>query len=154
VKTPQVFKTSILKQGSKTFIGLPFNPDEVWGAKPRQQISGSINNCKVRGQLIRQGDQFILVLGAAWRRDNQLEAGAEVEVVLAPEGPQMDDLPPDIIRALEEEPLALAFFESLATFYRKAYLKWISRARRPEIRSARIAEMVSLLKAGVRQRQS
>ena len=152
MKTPQVFKTSILKQGSKTFIALPFNPVEVWGAKSRQQISGSINNCSVRGQLVRQDDQFILVLGAAWRRDNQLEAGAEVEAVLAPEGPQLAELPPDILRALEEEPLALAFFESLATFYRKAYLKWIAGARRPEIRSARIAEMVSLLKAGIKQK--
>jgi len=152
VKTPQVFKTSVLKQGSKTFIALPFNPDEVWGAKSRQQICGSINNSSVRGQLARQGGQFILVLGAAWRRDNHLEAGAEVDVVLAPEGPQLAELPPDIIQALEEEPLAFAFFESLATFYRKTYLKWIAGARRPEIRSARIAEMISLLKAGIKQR--
>lgn len=152
MKTPQEFKTNIQKQGSKTFITLPFNPDEAWGVKSRQQITGSINKCKVRGQIIRQDGQFILILGAAWRRDNQLEAGAYVEVVLTPEGPQLDELPSDITMALEKEPLALAFFESLATFYRTAYLKWIAGASRAETRSARIAEMIGLLKAGIRQK--
>ena len=48
-----------------------------------------------------------------------------------------DLLPPDVAEALEAEPDAQAFFESLATFYRKAYLKWIEgAARRPEIRAA------------------
>jgi uncharacterized protein YdeI (YjbR/CyaY-like superfamily) len=98
-------------------------------------------------------DRYFLPLGPVWRRDNGLEAGAEVEVELTPEGPQTDALAPDLLAALESEPEARAFFESLATFYRKGYLRWIEgAARRPEIRSARIAELMSLLKAGKKQR--
>jgi hypothetical protein len=38
-------------------------------------------------------------------------------------------------------------------FYRNAYLRWIDATkRRPEVRAARIAETVELLKAGVKQR--
>ena len=71
-----------------------------------------------------------------------------------PEGPQQESLAPDIVAALEKEPVARAFFDSLATFYRKAYLRWIdSTTRRPDIRAARIDEMVELLKAGKKQRQ-
>jgi uncharacterized protein YdeI (YjbR/CyaY-like superfamily) len=56
-----------------------------------------------------------------------------------------------ILAALDSEPEAGAFFESLATFYRNGYLRWIEGAKRPETRSARIAEMLRLLKAGKKQ---
>ena len=49
--------------------------------------------------------------------------------------------------------VAAAFFDSLAQFYTRAYLRWIDATkRRPDVRAARIAEMVELLKAGRKQR--
>jgi hypothetical protein len=150
--TAQRFKTTVIKEGSRTFIAIPFNPNEVWGVKQRHHITGSINSCPVRGSLNSDGSQYFLPIGAAWRRDNGVEAGAEVEVELMPEGPQAHALAPDIVAALADEPEARAFFESLATFYRNGYVRWIEGARRPETRSARIAEMLSLLKAGKKQR--
>ena len=51
--------------------------------------------------------------------------GDDVEVILAPEGPQRDDLAEDFRAALESEPAAAAFFDNLAQFYRNAYLRWI-----------------------------
>jgi hypothetical protein len=38
--------------------------------------------------------------------------------------------------------------------YRNGYLRWIEGAKRPETRSARIAETLGLLKAGKKQRYS
>lgn len=74
-------------------------------------------------------------------------------VVLAPEGPQRDDLAPDIAAALAAEPQAGAFFDSLAQFYRRAYLRWIDGTkRRPAARAERIVEMIELLKAGIKER--
>jgi uncharacterized protein YdeI (YjbR/CyaY-like superfamily) len=75
-----------------------------------------------------------------------------VDVVLSPEGPQAEGLPTDVAGALDAEPQAKVFFESLATFYRNTYIKWIESARRPETRAARISEMVNLLKAGKKQK--
>ena len=148
----QHFKTIVAKEGSRTYIALPFNPNEVWGIKQRHHVTGSINGCAIRGSLGSDGGQYFLSLGAAWRRDNGVEAGAEVEVVLAPEGPQADALAADILAALDNEPEAKAFFEGLATFYRNGYIRWVEGARRPETRSARIAEMLGLLKASKKQR--
>ncbi len=150
--TTQRFKTTIAKSGSRTFIAIPFNPNEVWGVKQRHHITGSVNGCGVRGSLGSDGTQFFLPLGAAWRRDNGLEAGATVDVVLSPEGPQSEQLAPDVASALDAEPEAKAFFEGLATFYRNSYIKWIESAKRPETRAARIEEMVRLLKAGKKQK--
>jgi hypothetical protein len=148
----QRFTAAISRFGGKVVIVLPFDPNQAWGVKQRHHITGTINGYAVRGPLGSDGSQYVLPLGAAWRRGSGLEDGAEVTVELRPEGPQADALAPDIIVALATAPEAQAFFESLATFYRKGYLRWIDGARRPEARQARIAEMLSLLKAGEKQR--
>ena len=131
---------------------IPFNPNDVWGVKQRHHITGSVNGCAVRGPLDSDGTQFFLSLGAAWRRDSGLDVGTEADVVLSAEGPQFERLSPDIASALDAEPQAKAFFESLATFYRNNYVKWIESAKRLETRAARIHEMVQLLKAGKKQK--
>jgi len=86
-------------------------------------------------------------------RDAGVATGADVLVELAPEGPQRGDLADDICAALEASPAAAAFFDTLAQFYRRAYLRYIdATTRRPDLRAARIAEVVDLLAAGVKQR--
>jgi hypothetical protein len=150
--TTQRFKTIVAKAGSRVYIGMPFNPNEVWGVKQRHHISGTINGCMVRGSLGSDGNQYFLPLGADWRRDNGIDAGAEVEVELMPEGPQTDTLAPDSVAALATEPEAQAFFLSLATFYRNGYVRWIESAKRPATRQARVAELLGLLKASKKQR--
>lgn len=150
--TSQHFKTTISKSGTRTFIALPFNPNDVWGIKRRHHITGSVNGHAVRGSLGSDGTQYFLPLGAAWRRDCGLDAGTNVDVVLSPEGPQSESLSPDVAAALDTELQAKAYFESLATFYRNTYIKWIESAKRPETRTARINEMINLLRAGKKQK--
>jgi hypothetical protein len=151
-RNTQRFKTVLTKSGSRTFIPIPFNPNEVWGVKQRHYITGTINGYGVRGSLGSDGKQYFLPLGAAWRGGCGLEAGDKVDVDLLPEGPQAENLATDVANALDAEPQAKAFFESLATFYRNTYIKWIESAKRPETRSARLQEMIELLKAGKKQK--
>jgi hypothetical protein len=40
--TTQRFKATVAKSGSRTYIAIPFNPNEVWGIKQRHSITGSI----------------------------------------------------------------------------------------------------------------
>jgi uncharacterized protein YdeI (YjbR/CyaY-like superfamily) len=96
---------------------------------------------------------WAFTLSPARMRDLGVVAGDEVIVELAPEGPQRADLAEDIRAALEANPAAAAFFDTLAQFYRKAYLRWIdATTRRPDLRAARIAEVVNLLAAGIKER--
>ena len=148
----QRFVTVIVKEGTKAVLRIPFDPDQVWGEKERHHITGSVHGRAVRGALDRDGGTYYLSLGPAWRRDAGVEVGDQVEVTLSPEGPQLADMAPDIAAALQASPAARAFFEALATFYRKGYLRWIAGARRPETRAERIQEMVRLLEAGEKQR--
>jgi hypothetical protein len=137
----------------RIIIALPFDPDEEWGAKARHHISGTLADRRVRGPLNGEGAAARLVLGPSWCGVGELPAGTTVRVTLAPEGPQQDSLAPDVAAALAARPEARAFFDSLATFYRKGYLRWVDATkRRPDVRAARIAKLVELLAAGRKER--
>lgn len=135
-------------RGKGAAVRLPFDPNAAWGAKDRHHVSGTVGGRPVRGELRSENDTWNLTLGPAWVRDN-LKSGTEVEVVLAPEGPALAD---DVARALAASDAAKAFFESLPTFYRKNFIRWIEEAKRPETRASRIAEAVRLCEAGKRER--
>jgi len=140
------------RPGGGLAIRLPFDPSAVWGERERYDVTGTINGHKVRGRLTSRAGGHILELGPAWFRDLTVGAGAQIVVVLAPEGPQLDAMAVDIAAALEAEPAARRFFESLATYYRKNLMRWIEDAKRPETRAKRIAEAVATLKSGKRER--
>jgi len=151
--------TTTLAPGSRgrLVVPVPFDPDEAWGAKTRHLVGGSVGGrlgaARIRGVVERVGDGHGIALGALWTRDCPYGAGDTVTVEIEPEGPLRDDLADDIAEALAARPEAAAFFDSLAQFYRKGYLRWVDATRRrPELRAARIAEMVDLLAAGHKQR--
>lgn len=145
--------TAAAASRGSVLIPVPFNPDTVWGTKPRHHIHGTVNGMGVRGVVEPTGEGYGFTLGPAWLRGCGLAAGDRVTVHIGPEGPQRDDLADDLAAALRAHPQAAAFFDSLAQFYRRAYLRWIDATkRRPEQRAQRIAEMIQLLEAGHKQR--
>lgn len=134
-------------------IAIPFDPDEAWGAKAEHPVRGQVNGHLVRGRVTPAGGGWVLTVTPMWLRDAGLSPGQEVLAELAPEGPQRADLAGDVAAALAASPAAAAFFDTLAQFYRKAYLRWIdATTRRPDLRAARIAEVVDLLAAGIKER--
>jgi Bacteriocin-protection, YdeI or OmpD-Associated/Domain of unknown function (DUF1905) len=146
---------AVLAAGPKdsAVIMVPFDPDEAWGAKADHPVSGTIGDCRTRTRLVPNGSGWVLPLAAKRLTAMGIAIGDEVTVELAPEGPLRGDLADDIAAALAADPAAGAFFDTLAQFYRKAYLRWIdSTTRRPDLRAARIAEVVGLLAAGVKAR--
>ena len=125
----------------------------MWGRKAAHHVHGTINGMGLRGVIEPLDTGRGVVLGPAWRRDCGLAAGDVVNVVLRPEGPQRDDLAADLSAALAANPDAGACFDSLAEYYRNAYLRYIDATkRRPDLRAARIDEVVALLAVGVKQR--
>jgi hypothetical protein len=144
---------AVIEEGPRgaVHIRLPFDPDEVWGSKTRHLLSGTVGGCRLRAS-VTSADP-VMKMGPAWRRGAPVEMGAKVSVTVWPEGPQQSDLQEDFLAALKAEPKAAAFFDELAQFYRKGYLRWIDATKRkPEERARRIKETVKLLKAGVKER--
>lgn len=122
-------------------------------APTAQHLNGTIDGHRYRGKVERLGDDVGLVLGPAWRRGNGLAAGDRVRVELDAEGPQRGALADDFEAALRTSAKATAFWDDLATYYRKAYTSYIDATKRsPEKRVERIAEVVSLLASGQKER--
>jgi hypothetical protein len=147
--------SAVVEAGARgsAYVKLPFDPAAEWGERDRYHVSGSIGWSRIRGPLAELDGAFVLTLGAAWLRDCPVKPGMTVEVALTPEGAQLADLDEDVSAALAASADAARFFESLAQFYRKAYLKWLDGAkRRPEVRRQRVAEFVDLLEAGHKSR--
>jgi hypothetical protein len=134
-------------------VPVPFDPNEQWGTKRQHPVAGTVNGMGIRGTVTQEAGEWAFTIGAAWLRDCPVRPGDPIEVFLIPEGPQRADLAPDIAAALAANPAAAAFFDTLAQFYRKGYLRWIDGTkRRPEVRARRIAEVVHLLADGIKQR--
>ncbi|HEY6608172.1 MAG TPA: YdeI/OmpD-associated family protein [Candidatus Limnocylindria bacterium] len=129
-------------------IALPVQPAEVWGDRDRYYLAGTIGHHAMRGVVVPGDGDPTLELGPTWCRDRRVGPGATVQVSLRPEGPQLDEMAVDFADAIRADPGARRFFESLATFYRKGFVRWVDGAKRPETRARRIEDTVAALKAG------
>jgi hypothetical protein len=154
VRSQRFTATLAADSRGRAFVAIPFDPDRVWGSKSLHRVGGTINGVRVRAVIEPHDDGWGFTLGPAWLRDcRAVKVGDVVTVEVVPEGPQRDDLADDVAQALAGNPGAGAFFDSLAQFYRRGYLRWIDATKRsPEERARRIAEMIRLLDAGVKQR--
>jgi Bacteriocin-protection, YdeI or OmpD-Associated/Domain of unknown function (DUF1905) len=134
-------------------IAIPFDPDQAWGTKAVHHVNGTVNHCRVRVTIAPADGGWAFTMNPSRMHGAGLAIGSEVTVEWAPEGPQRADLAEDLAAALAADPRAGAFFDTLAQFYRKAYLRYIdATTRRPDLRAERIAEVVGLLAAGVKRR--
>jgi hypothetical protein len=115
---------------SRVYVTLPFDPAKSWGARDRYYVAGTINGMKFRGRLDQSGKGHFLPLGPAWRRSAGLRSGDAVDVVIIDESPPREGLALDLVAALEADPEAGRFFDALAGFYRKNYLRWIDATKR------------------------
>ena len=139
--------------GGRAVIVVPFDPDEAWGVKAVHHVNGTVGGTRVRVTLAPGDGGWAFSFGPARAQQIGLAAGDKVAVELTPEGPQRADLAEDLSAALAANPAAGAFFDTLAQFYRKGYLRYIdATTRRPDVRAARITEVVGLLAAGVKER--
>jgi Bacteriocin-protection, YdeI or OmpD-Associated/Domain of unknown function (DUF1905) len=153
VKAMQFEATAMRVGRDRVIVQVPFDPDEIWGTKPRHLVAGSVNGIRVRAVIKAVEGGLGFVLGAAWRRDCGIEPGDQVHVRIAPEGPQRADLSADFAAALDTNLIAGQFFDSLAQFYRKGYLRWIDATQRsPQLRAERISVVVQLLADGQKVR--
>ena len=118
----QTFQTTVHQQGAALIIQLPFDPDTVWGQKECHYVHGAVNEHRIRTLIQMRSNGYIISLGAAWQRDTGVHDGDAVRVSIEPEGPQLTTMAEDIVVAIQAEPAAVAFFNSLATFYRKNYV--------------------------------
>jgi len=118
------------------------------GAK-RFPVVATVNGHTWRTTVTRMRGEFLLGLNRAVREEAGVEAGDTVEVELALDtAPREVELPEALAKALADDSVARAAFESLAYTHRKEYARWIDDAKRDETRKRRVAEALEMLRQG------
>ena len=107
----------------------------------------------MRGTVEPVDGGYGLVLGPAWVRDCAVTVGVEVPVELAPEGPQRGELARGRRAALAADPApGRSSTRSPSSTAAPICAGSTSTKRRPQLRAERIAEVVALLAAGIKER--
>ena len=149
----QAFRATVTAAGDRAVVVVPFDPDRVWGPRGLHAVTGTIDGCPWSGTLERLEGRFAVALGAVTGGPSEgFAIGATVDVVLAAEDPRPDNVAPDVAAALASDPAARSFFEGLAGYYRRNFIRAIEGAKRPATRAARIAEMMALLRERRREK--
>lgn len=115
----------------RVFVPVPFDPDQVWGVKPRHHITGTVNGLRVRGVVEVLDTYRGIALGAA--RGAATTACRPVTTSRSPcpqKAHSATTSPKTSATVLDANPAAAAFFDSLAQFYQRAYPAQPGRSRR------------------------
>jgi hypothetical protein len=132
-------------------VPVPFSPAESWRARDRWYVHGTIGGFPVRGSIEVDAGGPAMTLGPAWCRDPAVAGGHTVEVVLEPEGPQLETVPEELAAALRANEEARRAFESLATFHRRGFVQPIAGAKGAATRARGAARVVEAVLAGQRE---
>lgn len=146
------FKTSILRFGQMgektgwTYIKIPADQAAKLfpGNKKSFRVKGKLDHVSVKQlALLPMGDgHFIIALNAGMRKALKKQKGAELQVQL-----EKDDSPlhinNELISCLEDEPVALKFFNTLQPSHQLYFSKWIETAKTDSTKAKRIAQAVN-----------
>ena len=148
------FRTTIL-QSNKTATGIRV-PDDViaaLGPSRRPPVQVTVNGYTYRTTVAVMNGAFMFGVSADVRKNAGVAGGDEVdvEIVLDTE-PREVIVPTDLQIALDADPDASRFFQSLSYSHKSAYVIWIESAKKVETRQRRIPEAIRMLQEGRKQR--
>jgi len=140
-----------VEQGGKTATGIEVPPSVVEelgsGRKPR--VTVTIGTHTYRSTVATMGGRFMLPLSADNRAKAGVAAGDEVDVTMELDtAERVLDVPADFAAALDAEPAARVFFDSLSYSNRSWHTLSIDGAKTAETRQRRIGKSVAMLREG------
>jgi hypothetical protein len=147
------YTTTILRfeqQGEKTgWTYVPVPEDIAQELKPGNRksfrVKGKLDKYAIEAvALLPMGDgSFILPLNAAIRKGIAKKMGAKLEVHLVEDDNPEPVTSPEFTECLQDEPEALAFFNTLTKGHQNYFLKWIESAKTEPTKAKRIAQAIN-----------
>lgn len=132
-------------QGEKTGWTYILIPQEI----AAQLVPGNRKGFRIKGRIDKHpfemlalipmgGGDFILPLNAALRKAIGKSLGAEITIKMQVDHQELLP-PPELMECLEDEPEALAYFNSLPKGHQNYYSNWIRAAKTEATKAKRIA---------------
>ena len=136
--------------GAWTFMPVPFDVAEVFGAKGRVAVAGTMNGFEFHNSLMPEGDgSHSMMVGKEIQAGSKAQSGDIVTVTLWKDEQQRTiATPADLEEALRANRQAAALFESLTYSQRREYVDWLDGAKQASTRKSRIGKAVEMLAAG------
>jgi hypothetical protein len=142
---------STIRLNGKTATGIPVPAalvDELNAGK-RPKVVVTIGEHTYRSSIATWGDGYMLPFAAEHRKATGLSAGDGVDVTIELDAaPREVDLPQDFASALNAEPKAKAFFETLSYSNQRWHVLSIEGAKAAETRQRRIEKSIAMLGDG------
>ena len=144
------FRTTV-RQAGKTATGFEV-PQEIMdalGPAKRKAVLVTIGGYSYRSTVAPMGGKLMLPLSAEHRAGAGIAAGDEVDVDLTLDTePRAVTVPADFAAALDADPAAKTYFDSLAYSHRQRWVLSVEGAKTAQTRERRIAKAVESLKEG------
>jgi hypothetical protein len=147
------FKTKIVSigpSGAWSELQVQFDVEKEWGSRARVSVKGTINGFAFRSSIFPDGEGgHTMMVNKAMKEGGKAAAGDTVIVEMEPDTrPRTITLPKGFKAALARSAKARAVFESFSPSHRRAYVDWITQAKRDETRVARITKAIEMIAAG------
>ncbi|MDH7461255.1 YdeI/OmpD-associated family protein [Chitinophagaceae bacterium 26-R-25] len=119
------------------------------GNKKTFRVKGKLDNYEFEGaSLLPMGEgNFILALNATMRRGIKKRKGDKLIVIMEIDKPF--EIPSWFMECIEDEPKAIAYFNSLPGSHRNYFVKWILAAKTSPTQDKRTAQVVHALINGM-----
>lgn len=143
-------KTTI-RQAGRTATGIPVPEDKVLelGQGKRPKVLVTLGGHTYRSSIGSMNGEPMIPLSAENREKAGVSGGDEVEVTIVVDtAPREVELPADFAAALENEPAAKEFFETLSYSNKLRHVLAVEGAKKAETRQRRIEKSVADLMAG------
>jgi Domain of unknown function (DUF1905)/Bacteriocin-protection, YdeI or OmpD-Associated len=144
---------STLQLGGNTATGLPVPAEvvESLGQGKRPPVRVTINGHTYRSTVATMGGNFMLPVSAENRKSAGVAAGDDVEVDIELDTePRQVTVPADFADALDREPAARQYFDSMPYSHKLRHVLAIEEAKTAETRQRRVAKAISMLLDGRR----
>ncbi|HXE89746.1 MAG TPA: YdeI/OmpD-associated family protein [Terriglobales bacterium] len=149
----QKFRAKLTGQGEGkawTILVPPFSVEKTWGTKARVPVKGTINGYPIRCSLFPMGNgKHCIMVNKEMQKGAGATQGDTVSVVLEPDAaPRTVAVPPVLKKALARNKGAQAYFDKLSPSHKKAYVDFITEAKKEETRQRRVEKTLAMLAAG------
>ena len=144
-----VFETTLTASGNNTGIVVPDGVVEQLGAGRRPPVVVDVNGYEYRSTVAVRGGRSLISVSAAVRAATGLKGGDPIRVRLrVADAPRAVVVPPDLAAALNENPEARRFFDTLSNSLQRYHVDTVTTAKSEDTRRRRIAKAVELFLAG------
>jgi hypothetical protein len=155
MKDQYTFKAIIqhADEGGGAYVEIPFDVEAAFGSK-RPKVKALIEGVEYRGTLVRMGTEcHILGIRKEIRGQIGKTFGDEIHVTVEADlEERVVEVPPELTTELKRDREAGAFFDKLSYTHKREYVTWISEAKKPETRQARVLKTIEMLKQGKQTR--